>query len=54
MSIAEAKGHDQEFKMPIMCTENCFWDIRFMDTNLMKPRPKIELGKDLSVMKFIK
>ena len=51
--ICEAKWHDQKFRMAIMCTESCFRDIIHMDSNLVIPRTKIQLGEKMSTMELI-
>ena len=52
-SICEAKWHDQKFIVPIMCAESCFRDIILMNSNLVIPRMKIQLGEKISTMKLI-
>ena len=51
--ICEAKWHDQKFIMAIMCAESCFRDIIHMDSNLVIPRTKIQLGEKMSTMELI-
>ena len=53
-NICEAKWHDQKFIVAIMCAESCFRDIILMNSNLVIPRTKIQLGEKMSTMKLIK
>ena len=52
--ICEAKWHDQKFIIAIMCVESCFRDIILMNTNLVTPRTKVQLGEKMNTMKLIK
>ena len=44
--IAEAEGHNNPFEGPKLCVDGSFFDIFVMDSNLVEPSDKINLGKD--------
>ena len=53
-STHEAKWHDQNLIVAIMCEEIYFRDIILMNLTLVIPRMKIQLGEKMSTMKLIK
>jgi hypothetical protein len=40
--IVEAKGHDQKFNVPMVCSESCFLHILLLHPNLMIPGTEIK------------
>ena len=44
--ILEAEGHNNQLEGPKLCVEGSFFDIFVMDSNLVEPTDKVDLGKD--------
>jgi hypothetical protein len=54
LCIGEAEGHDGEFIETISSREGRFWNIFFVNLNLMITQPWINLGEITSSRKLIK
>jgi hypothetical protein len=51
--IGQAKRHDKEFKVSLMCTEGCLFHISSMHPHLVVPVTQIKFGKEPCTPKFI-
>lgn len=45
--VAQAKGHDCDLVQPERGYDGCFWDVAWMDRNLVVSRFKVQSGKNL-------
>ena len=51
--IGETKRHDFVLIVAISGAESCFFDVLFMDSDLMIARAEIDLGKNLGIVQLV-
>ena len=51
--IGESKGHDGELILPIPSDKGCLGNVLSPDLNLMVPKLKINLGKELGIPQLV-